>query len=179
MAINYEIVKTALFNWAVLQVPVGMPVIFYDPNAPRPNQPYLTLFLSSIDQVSWDWYSQSSNAAGEINMHGDRRFTLQLQAYGNDPLTVLENLRTSLQKQSVLDTLRANGLSFYNFLAINDITDLVDSKFEKRAQMDLRFGIGQSYIDATGFFNKTEVEEKFFNAAEILIHDEIVTIPEV
>lgn len=179
MAIDFEIVKTALFNWVSAQVPIGMPVIFYEPNAPRPNRSYITLYLNTIDQISWDWYSHKANAAGEIDMHGDRRFTLQIQAYGSDPLTVLENLRSSLQKQTVLDTLRANGLAFYNFLSINDITDLIDSRYERRAQMDLRFGIGQSYIDSPGYFDHTQINEKVFNAAEILVYDEVIQIPEV
>lgn len=176
MAIDYAIVKNSLYQWAVSQVPSGMPVIFYQPNAPRPTVPYITLFLNNSTQYGYDWSSGSANEDGEIDMHGDRMFILQVQGYGNDPLTVMENLRTSLQKQTVLSGLRSNGIAFYNSLGINDITTTVDSQFERRAQMDLQFGIGQVYIDNPGFFDEVEIEEEIYNVNEILIYNEVINV---
>lgn len=176
MPINYSLVKQTLYNWASAQVPTGMPVIFYQPNAPRPNVPYVTLFIASVNQVNQDWSSDEADVNGEIDMHGDRQFTLQVQAYGgSDPLTLLENMRTSLQKQTVLDILRAGGVVFYSSLAINDITNLVDSQFERRAQFDVSLGIGQVYSDNPGYFNTIEIEEIISDGVNI-VYDETITI---
>lgn len=176
MPLNFNTVRQNLYAWAITVVPMGMPVIFYEPNAPRPTVPYVTLYLNTITAVNQDWSAPDADNAGSIDMKGDRQFTLQVQAYGNDPLTVLENIRTSLQKQTVLDTLRANGIVFYQSLTINDITELVDSQFERRAQLDILFGIAQIYNDIPGYFSTIEVEEKYLNAVDVVVYDETLTI---
>lgn len=176
MPINFETVKLNLYQWASSVVPMGMPVIFYEPNAPRPTVPYVTLYLNSIIAVNQDWTSNEADDTGTVNMHGDRQFTLQVQAYGGDPLTLMENLRTSLQKQSVLDTLRANGISFFASINIGDITELVDSKFERRATLDILFGIGQIYTDTVGYFDEVEIEEVIENPLGEIVYDETITI---
>lgn len=177
MPINFTTVKTSLYTWAVSVAP-GRPVIFWQPNSPRPAVPYITLFLQSIVSVGQDWSAGVTDISGAINQKGDRQFTLSIQAYGGDPLTTLENIRTSLQKQTVLDTLRANGIAFYTALTINDITDLVDSQWERRATLDVLFGIGQVYTDAPGFFDEVEITENYFDQVEDLIYTDTFIIPE-
>ena len=176
MAINFALVKNSLYTWAVSVVPSGMPVIFYEPNAPRPTVPYVTLYLNSVVSVGQDWTEAEADSTGTVDMKGDRQFTLQVQGYGNDPLTVLENIRTSLQKQTVLDTLRANGIAFYQSLNIGDITELVDSQFERRAQLDILFGIAQIYTDTPGYFDEIEVQEIIENQIGDVVYDETITI---
>lgn len=182
MALNFATVKIALYNWAVSQVPSGMPVIWWQPNAPRPvvsgvNVPYVTLFLSSVTAVNQDWSSSEADISGIINMKGDRQFTVSVEAYGADPLTLLENIRTSLQKQTVLDMLRVGGIAFYASLTINDLTDLVDSQFERRAQLDILFGIAQIYTDNPGYFDEIEVDAVVENELGTIVYDETITIP--
>lgn len=176
MPINYEAVKTSLYDWAVSVVPTGMPVIFWEPNAPRPTVPYITLFLSSITAVNQDYSAPGADNLGNIAMSGDRQFTLEVQGYGNDPLTVLENIRSSLQKQTVLDTLRVSGIVFYQSLTINDISDLVDSQYERRAQLDILMGIAQVYSDNPGYFSTIEVDEEYINSVDVVVYDETLTI---
>lgn len=176
MALDFAVVKLNLYQWAITVVPSGMPVIFYEPNAPRPSVPYVTLYLNSIVAVNQDWTADDADSAGVVDMKGDRQFTLQVQAYGGDPLTVLENIRTSLQKQTVLDTLRANGIAFYQSLNIADITELVDSQFERRGQLDILFGIAQIYTDAPGYFNEIEVQEIVENQIGVEVYNETLTI---
>src|SRR5271169_5709871 len=100
MALIFSQLKTYLYNWAVANVPSGTPVIYYFPNAPRPTVDYVSLLISSVIQVGWDYTPPPSDNAGSVEGVGDRDFTLQVQAYGGDPLTILENQRTSLQKQT-------------------------------------------------------------------------------
>jgi hypothetical protein len=179
MALNFNTVRQNLYIWARAVIPSGVPIIFYEPNAPRPTTAYVSLYLNSINAVNQDYSDPEATGIGVTAMRGDRQFTLQVQAYGSDPLTLLEDLRTSLQKQSVLDTLRANGIAFYQSLTINDITELVDSRYERRAQLDILFGIGQIYEDAPGYFSTIEVEEEYINAVDAVVYDETITIPTI
>lgn len=176
MAIDYENVKTALYDWASLVLPLTVPVIYYQPNAPRPEVPYVTLHILSSVSIHQDWSDNNINNAGILSMKGDRQFTLQIQSYGGDVITRLESLRTSLQMQSVLDTLRDEGIAFYQSFQINDITELVDSEFEKRAQMDILFGIAQTYNDNVGFFEEVELQEKLYNSLGQVVYDENILI---
>src|SRR5690606_6313444 len=156
-------------------LPSNVPVIFYYQNDPRPSVPYVTLYLTPLSQIGNDFVPMPTNQAGTITQIGDREFTLQVQTYGDDCITRLENLRSSLQKQSVLDTLRENGIAFVQQLSINDITELNASRFENRAQMDLLFRIGQTYSETTGSIETVEINENFSNG-QTIVYDDKITI---
>lgn len=175
MPLNFETIKTNLYSWATANSG-GASVIFLNENAPRPAQPYVTLFLSSLNQIGED-YTPESDVNGLVDMVGDREFTLQIQTYGSDCITRLENLRSSLQMQTVLDTLRANGIVFVNHFGINDLTELLDSRFEKRGAMDVLFRIGQNYTDNLGLVETIEVEEVYQDAGGTVVYDRTITIP--
>lgn len=177
MAINFATVKLNLYQWIVTQIPGGMPAFFWEPNSPRPSIPYVTLWLSSVVAVNQDWTAEDADSLGVVDMKGDRQFTLEVQAYGGDPITLLENIRTSLQKQTVLDTLRANGIAFFQSITISDITELVDSQFERRGQLDILFGIGQVYTDNPGYFDEIELQEVIENQLGNIVFDETITLP--
>lgn len=175
MPLDFETIKTNLYAWAVTNSP-GCSVIFLNENAPRPAQPYVTLLLSPLNQIGED-FSPGADTTGLVDMVGDREFTLQIQTYGGDCITRLENLRSSLQKQTVLDSLRANGIVFVNHFGIIDTTELLDSRFEKRAAMDVLFRIGQDYQDNVGLIETVEVEEIYQDTSGIVVYDHTTTIP--
>lgn len=175
MPLNFETIKTNLYNWATANNG-GASVIFLNENAPRPAPSYVTLFLSSLNQIGED-YTPRADVNGMVDMVGDREFTLQIQTYGGDCITRLENLRSSLQMQTVLDTLRANGIVFVNHFSISDVTELLDSRFEKRAAMDVLFRIGQDYTDNLGLIQTVEVEEIYQDASGSVVYDHTITIP--
>lgn len=175
MPLNFETIKTNLYNWALANC-TGCSVVFLNENAPRPAQPYATLFLSSLNQVGED-YTPMADSNGLVGMVGDREFTLQIQAYGGDCITRLENLRSSLQMQTVLDGLRANGIVFVHHFGINDTTELLDSRFEKRAAMDVLFRMGQDYQDNLGLIESVEIEEVYQDAGGSVVYDHTIAIP--
>ena len=175
MPLNFETIKTNLYNWALANCP-GCSVVFLNENAPRPAQPYATLFLNSLNQVGED-YTPRADSHGFVDVVGDREFTLQIQTYGSDCITRLENLRSSLQMQTVLDGLRVNGIVFIHHFGINDTTELLDSRFEKRAAMDVIFRMGQDYPDNLGLIESVEIEEVYQDAGESVVYDHTIAIP--
>ena len=175
MSINFETVKNYLYSWASDNLPANTPVIFLYNNSPRPSTDYVTLNISSLVQIGDDYIPRPTTTGGEIEMVGDREFTLQIGTYGGDCLTKLEDLRSSLQKTTVLDTLRANGLIFVQQFPIQDVTELVATRFEKRAQMDVLFRLAQTYDDTLGSIETVVVNEEFSNS-ESIVYEETVTI---
>jgi len=135
------------------------------------------LYISSVVQIDWDYTAGPTDDTGISGMVGDREFTVQIQGYGGDPLTILNNLRTSLQKQTVLDSLRAVGIVFANWFPVNDITALVDSRFEQRASMDVLFRIADIYTDNLGVISTVNILEEIYNPAGTLVYSGTQTIP--
>lgn len=176
MSIIFNDVQNALYGWVSSQV-VSRQVIWYYPNAPRPANSYVSLNITSFSQMGWDYIPRPTDNPGNVILKGDRELTLSLQAYGDQPFETLENLRTSLQRETVKDYLRSQGLAYFGQESIIDISTLLDSRYEQRASMDVYFRIGQQYTDQLGTIATVEVTEQFFNAAEILIFDETYTVP--
>lgn len=175
-------IKIFLYQWAIANVPSGMPVIYLNNNAPRPTVDYVTLYLSSMVQIGRDYTQDpTSSTSGSSVMVGDREFTLNIQAYSSyptgDPFTILENLRTSLQTQPVLASLRANGLVYVNWFPITDLSVLVDSRFEQRASMDTLWRVAQQYTDTVGNINTVNVQENYYEPDGTLILSDTLTIP--
>ena len=172
--INVEQVETNLINWATAQLPANFPVILYYENAPRPTTNYVTIDISTFIQIGQDYTPRPLDNPGIVEQIGDREFTVNIQAYGGNPIGVLEILRTSLQKQTVLDTLRANGIVFAQQFQILDITELVNTRFEKRATMDILFRMGQTYGDELGSIETVEILEEFLQGETVVISEEVV-----
>ena len=177
MSIDFSSVRTSLYNWVIANVPNGMPAIYLYNNSPRPTVDYLSLYISQVTQIGWDYTQDPLDDSGIAEMVGDREFTFQIQGYGGDPLTVLNNLRSSLQKQTVLDSLRASGIVFANWFSINDITDLVDSRFEQRGTLDILFRMADVYDDNLGVIDSIVLEEVYRDAQGNIVYDKTFTIP--
>lgn len=175
MPINIETVKTNLYTWAKANLPTNYPVTMYYENAPRPETDYVTLNITNYGMIGQDYTPRPQDNPGNVTQIGDREFTVQLQAYGGNVYDILESLRYSLQKQTVLDTLRVNGIVFVQQFPIQDITELVNSRFEKRAAMDIIFRMGQTYGDVLGSIDTVEIEEEFLQGNVVVI-DQTVTV---
>jgi hypothetical protein len=177
MAIIFSTVRNSLYTWAIANVPAGMPVIYLYANAPRPTVDYVSLYITSVTQIGRDWTQEPLTISGSSAMVGDREFTLQVQAYGGDPLTVLEGLRTSLQTASVLASLRVAGLVYVDWFPIQDTTELVDSRYENRGSLDLRWRIANVYTDSLGEIGQVIIQANFDNVNGVPIYTPILTIP--
>ena len=174
MAIDFPTLRTDLYDWATAVAPMGVRVIWYRPNAPRPDLPYVTLSMLSFSQVGWD-YIPRPDTNGDAELTGDREFTLQMQAFGDNAFGILEDIRTSLQKPSVLDTLRDDGIVFVNQNEITNVTALLDTEWEPRASMDIQFRVAQTAEDDLGKIETVELQE-ILNDGQSDIYDETVTI---
>lgn len=183
MTISFNAVRVILYNWATANVPAGMPVIMLNQNAPQPTNngiplDYVTIYITSVVQIGRDWTQEPLSNDGISNMVGDREFTLQLMAYGGDPLTVLENLRTSLQAQPVLANLATQGLVYVDWYPIVDVTEVIDSRFQNRGSWDSRWRLSQNYTENIGVISSTVVTGTVFEPTGTVAFTENFTIPQ-
>lgn len=172
MAINFNTLKTSLYDWAVANVSASVPVIFYYPNAPRPSLPYVSLYMLNFSQIGDDWTSPP-DGVGDTEIIGDREFTLTINAYGADSFSILEKLRSSLQNDSVLDTLREDNIAFVQQFPINDVSALLDTEFENRGSMDIQFRVAQDNESDDGLIETVEVDEEFKEGGSVIYTDTV------
>lgn len=164
--IDFAVLREALYSWAT-SVLGSNPVVWYYPNAPRPQEYYTTLFLSNMIIVGQDYVGQPTDSEIE-SISGNREFTLTAQSYGGDVMGRMETLRTSLQKPSVQAALRASNIVTINSDAVIDLTDIVNTGYEPRASVDMHFRIAQTTDDENGLIQAIEGNYEYNDAGELI-----------
>jgi hypothetical protein len=173
---SFSTIEDALYSWAAGILGVNVPVIWYHLNAPRPLVPYVALHLFTSRSVGVD-AQLPPNHAGAIEIIGNRDFTLECQGIGSHSNDFLELLKTSLERPTVQSSLRAAGIVIVDRLPINDISELVDNRWEERNVMDLIFRFAQTDTDVPGVIEIVNAEKDFYNPSLHTITVEHITIP--
>lgn len=130
-------------------------------NAPRPTLPYISLNKTNFSKIGWD-YETPPDDEGRAALFGNREFLLEINYYGTGGLDVFEKLTTSLQSEPVIQALADKGVVFIDKVMQNNIAELMDTTFEERHIMELKFrcsnqGITDPDTFATGLIQTVEV----------------------
>ena len=146
--VSIDTVEKGLYDWAVLVLGATIPIIWYHENAPRPNKPYVALHLSTINSIGHDFVD------GSGNLTGNRDFMLLCQGIGKHSMDYLEALKTSLCKPKIQEFLRGKNIVYVDRLALSCIAEVVDSRYEERNMLDLKFRFAQMDTDLSGIIEK-------------------------
>lgn len=163
-----------LWAWADVNTPHECVVIWDKPNVPRPCEPYVTLNLivTSMKTGHDSWIYESGD---NFCIGGQRIATLSVIAYGpdlkeqvpqgiNSAQQIILDLRDSLENPLVLEKLGANGLAVHNEPTVNDISALLETGFQDRANMDIMFGFAHNQSVPVGIIEKVTGEGTFEGA---------------
>lgn len=138
MSIAWADIKTALYVWVSEQTSIT--TIWANQNKPQPDAPYVTLNIISgptklgmDDDMVWD------STASEFILAGQRQFTLSIQAYGNDSISAMSDLLSSIDIPSIHTDLSNAKLAIANTPSILDLTAMLETTFEDRRGMDVQF----------------------------------------
>jgi hypothetical protein len=137
---DFVLIDKAFYDWAVAIT--KRQVIWLNENAPMPALPYLTLHRLPLIPIGHDFYSPV-NEEGKAKLGGIRGLTLQVNSYGSNAAGMLELISSSFWIDEYRSILSAEGISFLNRFAINDLSGLLDTRYEERAQADYSFLIGR------------------------------------
>jgi len=155
MSLLFTQIQDAVYN-AILGAGENTRVIFFYPNAPRPQLPYTSIQTLSIGAVIDDW-DEFNDIDNESNVYGMREIIFSVNAYGINADSEILRLQGKLQTQSVREVLRDKiGISIMSVGAPRDLSTLIDSGYEKRFSMDIVFNVNVedgSTIDDTGYFD--------------------------
>jgi hypothetical protein len=134
--------EAAVYSWIKNLVGTKVTVLWskqsaYDPlNAPRPDLPFIELNIISVSQLGKSEEIHVNDDTYRYNFR--KKFTLTVNAYSNEtPMTYIETIINSLQLEDSLNILRAGGIAANGEPIINDISGIMESKYELRASCDV------------------------------------------
>jgi len=169
--ITWTTVENAVQAWfaAASGVPSAS-VRWANQKVPRPSRPYAELKRISVSdegtfdelRLSFDGAQPAGQEIG-VTTYGPRRVLVSCQVF-SDVVTgagtaseYVELARSALSLPSVLSALRAGGLSLVNRGGTRDLSALVETASESRAQLDVTFSVADCATDRTGYFDTVVV----------------------
>jgi hypothetical protein len=141
----------------------GLTTVWENQNAPRPPRPYASLTLVSSPSVGHEVVGQvDEDGDAKISLIVEPTISVKLYYAGLDPRqAILEmfKVRRSLFSPSVRESLKASGWVFVEvLLGPIDAPELIDSEYEHRAVMDVRFRTTDEFIDQLGIVEFAEID---------------------
>ncbi len=154
-----------------LDEPLGFgtsPVIWAFQSAVQPRLPYAMLKLSPVrkvgglDELN---YTDTGASGKEIvyTVRGHRETTLTLEVFSNSvvngktAMDYIERALISLRLPTQLSNLRQSGLSLVGWDSVLDLTALVATAYQSRAQCDIKFYLLDTVSETVGYIETVEL----------------------
>ena len=142
-------IEDAIIDWIEEVFPSGMAILAW-PDAPRPKLPYVSAQIIGIAPIGMDDYGAVDLDTGYQVVYGDRLVTVSINAFGTGAIDKIRTLMNSISKETIKDSLIANGLCPQNPGPLNDLTGFLETEPEERAHFDMMFGIKDLDTDNVG-----------------------------
>lgn len=130
-------IETGLYEWASqslsrLSPAIQAIVIFQSEGGPRPPKPYVTIKIQGPTKVGST--DDDRVVEGEFVQSGIRSFPITVAAYGEQAHDLITFLQSALEFN--VDLLLVHGFGVGPINPAVDLTQLLDTQFEKRVQFD-------------------------------------------
>lgn len=152
---TYTEFKENIYAWAAANV--GITVIYADQNAPRPDENYITLRLSTIVSIGHRNYQSPDSITENRVVKYEDELTASFQSYGVDTVNTLQLLKESLQKESVMYDLLNMNIAVRREENIRNVSSLVDNIIEEHWSYEVTFGIANTFSENVGVIEDTEI----------------------
>ena len=172
ISMTEALIEVALNLWASSAVVV--PVIWKHENAPAPATDYITLHVFSTAREGRAYVGLPNG--GSSNITENAVLTLEVQSFGKSCSDLLYQLRMSLEKPSVQDSLRASGIVYVDKNPISDASETIGSTWEPRDVAEFHFRYAQRDTDTMGTIQSVEMQKIFIGPDLNTITVETVTI---
>ena len=143
---------------------LGLPksqVIWYYPNAPRPQKPYATLqCFAEVGESQEDIVK--TDTTGIYNFVVPVTATLRVQLYGTQGTDVCEQLNVlarRLETDTFADKCFANHVAFYNAESVQDLTEVMEQSVDVRASIEFHIRTNSEILDDLSVIEQVEVDE--------------------
>lgn len=148
--------RQILFNW--IKNEISIPVILANQKAARPPRPYavLNVFTSSAEMGGMD--QQRTNSAGLVVTSGLRRLTASINVLGPNALDLVTKVRDSLDRPDIIELFELNGIAELDRGAVADLTELEETEYEERGQMDITIAYTSESSVNVGTIETVQIE---------------------
>lgn len=123
-------------------------IIWQRQDAPQPTDSYVALNLSSFAIAEGRGYERRIEGSAR-NLVSFRVAVLNIQAYGENAVQELFDLKSKLFLESTIEAFLAANISLRVDEDVLDISQLLDTEFQERASLDLRLGYTKEDSDGT------------------------------
>ena len=152
---NWSALRDALYDWTVIG---GDTAIWLNQSAPQPTEDYYGLQIVSVIRVGDDYVASTANGDGEIEVLGNRDFTLNIHYYGVDAFLKIDDKVNSLQLPTVQNYLNENNIIYVNNGNTTDAPNLYDSSYKEHALNTITFRAANIQIDNTGYYDNVIID---------------------
>lgn len=160
-------IEDAVYTW--VQVSTGQTVIFAEQGPPRPDTPYLTIKVNGPVSVGFDEGRGLADPTGAPDpavqtYRGEREVSVSVQAFGAGALDYARAAARALSTETTRSQLAAASLFHRGIVpAVNELTELLETEFEERAQFDATLGFAEEYTDDVYLIEDVEGQGTFEN----------------
>lgn len=134
---------------------------------PRPRVPYMGVLVTTASIKSgFDWFGPATDApgtrTGAVRYQGTRTMTVSFEAFGathEQAYALLATWQGALEQPPVQDALQSIGLAVRDIGAVNDMSALLNTAYEGRAQMDVAFGYTANSTVDLGLMDTVDVTQ--------------------
>lgn len=157
-------IKTAILTWMARET--GLTCIYARQGTPRPKLPYGSILVVNAG-VRIGGQDELRVQGSNFSQSGLRRILVSINIFGEDANGKMSTLRDSLDRPDVIEEFERAGLAHHGEVGPNDLTELEDTSYPERSQLDLTLSYAKNYngisvqpIDAV------EVEGEVFSSPE-------------
>jgi len=131
-------------------------------DAPRPQGPYSTVYITSQEGVGWDSVTFENQAEPDLDLietvKGQQNLLVSVNFFRDNARSTAKKVKLLLQSSSSAELMKASGLGLGFRSIIRNIPEVLGQKNEPRAQMDLTFNVVDSEALITRSILSVEIE---------------------
>ena len=159
-------IESAALTWVAAAT--GATVIFTDQNKPRPATPYLAIKVSGPIAVGHDetrgLTDPGAPAYAEQTYRGDREVSVSVQAFGAGAMDLARAAARALVTETTRVQLATAGLCHRGVVpTVNELTALLETDFEERAQFDATLAFAEDFADSVPLIETVEGQGTYQN----------------
>jgi hypothetical protein len=166
-------IENAVYTWVATAT--GATTIFQHQAWPRPDPPYLTIRLGVITHLGHDeersFVDPGAPDYATVTYRGDREIAVSVQALGAGALELARAAARALVTETTRSQLGAASLFVRGGIPpINDLTALIETDWEERAQFDVTLGFSEEHTDTVPLIETVETHGIYLHSDTATVH---------
>jgi hypothetical protein len=149
-------------------VPVDTTVVFAEQLSAikPPEYPFATIRIDSIVRYGIDELRNWDDDTGVAEIGGLRRCTVEINYFGDNSFTFMSDVANSLDSPRTIEFFHSNQCAIGEKMTIQNLTGVLESKFEERSFFDFYLLYADNYEDEIEVIESAEISGEIDGTAE-------------